>query len=316
MRVVQLMGNDHTPRAGLIVASPSCEVPGELCAEVCGAVLDAIGALREGWDVVLLSQLAEGSTARQLQEFAQKKSLSTGVWRSVASPRLRLNGTWESYLASLRPKQRANLRNRINRLRKTGPLALEEVRGGPALQAALDDGLRLEGAAWKGLEGTSIASSPLTSRFYRRFAESAAAQGWLSLLFLTVGGERIAFCYALRFAGTLHLLKMGYDPQYSAASPSQVLCALIIEEATRHGDRCIDFLGDDEPWKREWTAEVQAHSWLYLFRPGLKTWSLRRAKFTLAPLVRDRLLPLLARGGRSGATRQPAQSPAPEAGSP
>jgi CelD/BcsL family acetyltransferase involved in cellulose biosynthesis len=78
-----------------------------------------------------------------------------------------------------------------------------------------------------------------------------------------------------------------------------VLCALIIEEALRCGDRCIDFLGADEPWKREWTSEVQAHSWLYVFRPGLRTLLARTAKFTLAPLLRDRVVPLLPRRGRA-----------------
>ena len=74
---------------------------------------------------------------------------------------------------------------------------------------------------------------------------------------------------------------------------------MIFEEGATHGEQSYDFLGADEPWKREWTAEVQAHSWLYLFRPGLKTWPIRYAKFQLVPALRERWLPLLSKRWRS-----------------
>jgi CelD/BcsL family acetyltransferase involved in cellulose biosynthesis len=176
----------------------------------------------------------------------------------------------------------------MNRLKRVGPIELEEICGGEQLESALDDGVRIEGAAWKSAASTAIGSRPEPNRFYRRFAESAAKRGWLSLHFLKVGGKRVAFSYGLRFRNTLYLVKQGYDPAYAAASPSQVLCALMFEEAFKRGESALDFLGIDEPWKREWTSESQAHSWLYLFQPGLRARPLHFAKFHLLPAVRSR----------------------------
>ena len=282
VRSLELVGNEHTPRSGFIVAERSDVV--------FRAILEALHGLGRRWEVLVLSQLAAGSqTEAELQRLAKQAGILTGIWRAPPSPRMELRGSWSEYLKSLKAKQRTNLRNRLNRLRRVGPIELEEICGGAQLEAALDDGVRIEGAAWKSAAETAIGSRPEPNRFYRRFAESAARRGWLSLHFLKVGGKRVAFSYGLRFRNTLYLVKQGYDPAYAAASPSQVLCALMFEEAFKRGESALDFLGIDEPWKREWTSESQANSWLYLFQPGLRARPLHFAKFHLLPAVRSRL---------------------------
>ena len=281
VRTLELIGNEHTPRSGFLIA--------EREEEVYRALLGAFRERGEPWEMVLLPRLAEDTqTLKSVERIARDAGMQTGVWRAQSSPKLSLQGDWPSYLQSLRPKQRTNLRNRLNRLKRIGAVELEQVSGGEALQGALDDGLRIEAAAWKGRASTAIGSRPDSNSFYRRFAEYAAKRSWLSLAFLKVGGKRIAFNYGVRFRGVHYLLKQGYDPEHSAASPSQVLCALMLEDDFQRGLRGVDFLGADEPWKLEWTTESRGHSWLYLFHPGLRTWPLHFAKFKLLPALRER----------------------------
>jgi CelD/BcsL family acetyltransferase involved in cellulose biosynthesis len=281
VRTLELIGNEHTPRSGFLVS--------EREEEAYAALLGALRERGEPWEMVLLPRLAEDTqTLKSLERIARDAGMQTGVWRGPASPKLSLQGDWETYLKSLRPKQRTNLRNRFNRLNRIGDVQLEDISGGEALRGALDDGLRIEAAAWKGSASTAIASRPDSDRFYRRFAEYAAKRGWLSLTFLKVGGTRIAFNYGVRFRGIHYLIKQGYDPEHGAASPSQVLCSLILQDDFQRGTRAVDFLGADEPWKLEWTAESRGHSWLYLFQPGLHTWPLHFAKFKLFPALRYR----------------------------
>ena len=279
LRQLELNGNKHTPRSDFIIASRDqqayCAIWGELARQ---------GA---GWDVVVLPQLAADSeTLEEMKGLAKERSLLTGVWTSSASPRLQLRGSWESYFQSRPAKHRSNLRNRLGRLQRLGPVETEEITGADQLASALDEGLRIEAAAWKGKNGTAIASRPESRLFYERFAERAAQRGWLRLQFLKVGGKRIAFNYCLRFRDTLYIIKQGYDPAYAAYSPFNLLCMFMLQDAFRRGMSAVDFLGCEEPWKRCWTEESHGHFWLYLFQDRWRTRPVHFAKFRVLPAVR------------------------------
>jgi CelD/BcsL family acetyltransferase involved in cellulose biosynthesis len=280
LRRLELIGNVHTPHSDFIIAARP--------AEAYRAILAELEKQGPGWDVVVLPQLAGGSrTLEELERLARGDRLLTGTWTAPASPRLRLNGSWESYLKSRAAKHRSNLRNRLGRLQRLGRVELEEICGGEQLATALEYGLRIEAAAWKGAGGTAIASQPESRRFYESFAERAAQRGWLRLQFLRVGGKRIAFNYCLRFRNTLYILKQGYDPEYAPYSPFNLLCFYLLQDAFRSGVSAVDFLGSEEPWKRTWTEESHGHSWLYLFQDRWRTRPIHFAKFRVLPALKS-----------------------------
>ena len=67
-----------------------------------------------------------------------------------------------------------------------------------------------------------------------------------------------------------------------------------VRSAVERGLREYDFVGDAEPWKREWTAHERSHHWLFAFRPTVRTRVLHLLKFRLLPrLRRERLYVLL-----------------------
>jgi CelD/BcsL family acetyltransferase involved in cellulose biosynthesis len=280
LRQLELIGNKHTPRSDFIIADRPKEA---YC-----AIWQELERQSADWDVVVLPQLAAGSqTLEEMRQLAQGRALLTGVWTSSASPCLRLCGSWESYFQSRAAKHRSNLRNRLGRLQRLGPVEMEEIAGGSELARALEDGLRIEAAAWKGKNGTAIASQPESRHFYESFAERAAERGWLRLQFLKVGGKRIAFNYCLRFRNTLYIVKQGYDPAYAAYSPFNLLCMFMLQDAFRRGVSAVDFLGCEEPWKRSWTEESHGHSWLYLFQDRWRTRPIHFAKFRVLPAVKS-----------------------------
>ena len=272
--------NPHTPRFGLIVADRHEEVYRALWDHLEGACGD--------WDVLRLCQLPDGSdVSRRLAGLAAAKGFPVGRWTSSGSPYVPIQGTWQGYLARLSRKHRRTVRNRHRRLEALGGVELETLdgRGGEAawrrLDRDLEEGFRLEAAAWKGTAGTAILSRPETRLFYRLLARRAAARGWLRLHFLRVGGRRIAFHYSLLHGGTLYALKGGYDPEYARFSPGIVLYSLILREAFETGARALDFLGDEEPWKLHWTQRTRTHHWLFVFRPSARTRLVHLLKFGL-----------------------------------
>ncbi len=285
VRRLESIYNDHTPRFDLIVAGRH--------SEVCRAIWKHIAELQGTWDVLALHQLPAGSkTLEELPRLAEADGFLVGSWRSGDSPYLPLAGSWEDYLRKLSRNHRSSLRNKLNRLGRLGQVELEVIASPGELEGALEEGLRIEAAAWKGKAGTAICCRSELKLFYTRLAERAAQRGWLRLHFLTVNGRRTAFDYSLYYKNKLYMLKLGYDPQYASYSPFKLLCYMILRDAFQRGIAERDFLGQDHRWKLDWTRKTKTHWWLFVFRNTLRTCLLHRVKFRVIPwLKRQRLYP-------------------------
>jgi CelD/BcsL family acetyltransferase involved in cellulose biosynthesis len=216
------------------------------------------------------------------------------TWVSGASPYLPLSSSWGEYFNSLAGKHRANLRNRFKRLSGIAPVTVETITSVEKLPDALEAGLQLEAAAWKGAAGTAISSDPDVSRFYSALALRAAERGWMQLHFLRAGSQRIAFDFSLAYRNRIHLLKIGYDPAYAPYSPSNLLLFVLLQNLFERDDvREYDFLGESGEWKLQWTKLSQPHCWLFVFSSTFKGRLLYLIKSQLVPfLKRDSLQPL------------------------
>ena len=253
-------------------------------ADACRAVWRALRHDSEPWDVLLLGQLPHDSPTRTtFSSCAVGDGCSTGIWKSSDSPYLPLAGTWEQYHAGLSAKFRSNLRNRMSRASRLGEPALEVLTDRDAIRDACDEAWRLESSGWKEQTGTAIVSDPEVHDFYTRLIERGTEAGWLQLLFLTVGGRRIATSYGACFHRRLFLFKTGYAPDYATCSPFKLLTYLAIRDAYARGLCEVDFLGESEPWKREWTSAARGHDWLFIFADTLRARLLHSIKFQWVP---------------------------------
>jgi CelD/BcsL family acetyltransferase involved in cellulose biosynthesis len=271
-RRVRFIHNDHTPRTDVIVAADV-----ERSYE---AIWQALHRDCSRWDVLQLSQLpSQSHTQTVFRDFAAAAGCAAGTWRSGDSPYLRIAGTWDAYFNSLSAKFRSNLRNRLSRLAKAGEPSLETLTDWKAIDSAADEAWHLESSGWKREAGTAIASTPAVRRFYTALIEHGTRAGWLRLLFLKVGDRRIATSYGACFDNRLFLFKTGYDPEFAAGAPFKILTSLAIQEAHAQGLAEIDFLGDAEPWKLEWTSTSRGHDWLFVFGNTVRGRLLHAIKF-------------------------------------
>jgi CelD/BcsL family acetyltransferase involved in cellulose biosynthesis len=276
IRKLDLLHNDHTPRADCIITGPP--------STAYAAIWNALQATPDQWDLLQLSRLpADSPTLTAVAALAHHDGGATGTWSGDVSPYLTLSGTWDSYHASLAAKFRSNLRNRLSRLRALGEPRLEVLEGADEIARAHEDAMRLEGSGWKEESRTSILSDPAVQQFYTLLAERAGRRGWLRLMFLTVGGHRIATSYGACFAGSLFLFKTGYDPRYATCSPFKLLTYFAMQRAYAEGLREIDFLGDAEPWKLEWTRTTRSQEWLFVFAGTVRARLLHSVKFQVVP---------------------------------
>jgi len=279
-RCLRFIANDHTPRCDFIVAANPAEAYAAICKFLMSECAD--------WDVLQLRDVPSDSrTLGELTRHAAQYGFLSGIRRAADSPFLPTTFPWDEYLQSLSPKRRWFLRNRLKRLSKLGRVTLETVSAGAELLDALEDGFRLEAAAWKGKIGTAILSRPEIRLFYGTLAQRAADRGWLRLQFLKVNDRRVAFAYCLAYAQRMYLLKPGFDPEYAAFSPGNLLCYLALQEVHASGFEAYDFLGYGDYWKRQWADQTIAHSTVFLYAKRPLTRLDHYTRFALIPRLRQ-----------------------------
>lgn len=271
--------NDHTPRFDFLL---SRDCPLAACRALWTALRDQTGQ----WDLLELRQLVAGAPSSEcLSQMARADGYRVGIRHLGDSPYLLLKGKWERYYEQLSRNHRTKIRKGLNRLARQGPVLMEVVSAAEQLTGALDDGLRIEAAAWKEVSGTAIRCQQDIQRFYRVFGERAAHLGTLRLFFLTLSGVRIAFAYALCYRNKLYVLKVGYDPAYARYSPSNLLCYHNFRDSFGRGLYEYEFLGHNDTWKLDWTKTMRAHHELLVFVRGFRTGVLYWAKCRVIPVL-------------------------------
>lgn len=222
-----------------------------------GAAVEALGAhlrRRRDWDLCDLNHLRQ-PTAEAVSRLWPALGLAVRERGEVRQRVIRLDRPWEEIERGFSPALRANFSRREKRLRRRGRLEFAVSAAGPGLWPRLQECFQLEASGWKGRRGTAILDEHSLHRFYRQLAVRLAGQGRFRLFTLALEGRIVAFEYCLAGAGALHALKIGFDESLANASPGQVLRLHLLQAAQGHFAR-YEFLGDDAPWKAEWTAET------------------------------------------------------------
>jgi CelD/BcsL family acetyltransferase involved in cellulose biosynthesis len=203
-----------------------------------------------------------GETCLEAAEVAGRRVICRPVLRS---PYVDLSGDFEAYEAQLETKYRREMKRRRRRLEELGTLELGFTDGRTGLASQLSEGFAIEGSGWKEERGTAIASRPETEGFYGDVASWAADRGWLQLGFLRLDGRAIAFAYLLVADRVMHVVKVGFDPEYRKFAPGSLLTRAAIRRAFDQGLSRYDFLGQEDRYKLDWTSDVRERARLQAF---------------------------------------------------
>ena len=224
--------------------------PGEEEA-VLSAVLRSLG--EEPWQELILWGVPDGSpTLEALKAASTRFGLSVDIETEDVCPQLDLPSTWSEYLASLDRKDRHELRRKLRKLGQVGEVELETVEEPAAVVAALDDFLRLY------RESRSDKAAFMTEqmeRFFRAIVSALAAEGRIELIFLNLGGVRVAAVLCFCEGEESLLYNSGYDPNYAYLSVGLLSKALALRKAIEEGKSRFDFLRGHEPYKYDLGAQ-------------------------------------------------------------
>jgi len=231
--------------------------PGAASPAVADALATAMGELP--WPLLWLEDVAIDAPRWQLLADALGRvGVSSHYHELLRIGRIDARGDWEAYRRTWSRKHRQGMSHHARRLGHLGEVRLDLLsRLAPEeLEPWLRRGLEIEDRSWKGRAGTSVLRTPGMFDFYLRQARQLAAWGQLDLAFLSSAGRPIAFAYGFSAKGVYHSLKVGYDPDYAAHSPGQLLRYFLFERLFRDPDRrAIGYIAPSEA-HRKWRPET------------------------------------------------------------
>lgn len=178
---------------------------------------------------------------------------------------VRLEGTWDDYLACRTSKWRNNYRRWQRRLNEAGET--QYLRFRPRGHAHGDDDprwdlfeacLTLARKSWQGSSQDGTTLSHDTIRPFLTDVHGAAARaGALDLNLLFLNGEPIAFAYNYHYGGYVYGLRVGYDAAACRNGAGSILYARVLEDSFRRGDRVYDMGPGSLECKRYFQTEIR-----------------------------------------------------------
>jgi CelD/BcsL family acetyltransferase involved in cellulose biosynthesis len=185
--------------------------------------------------------------------------------------RIALDGTFSDYWAARPRNLPSNIRRYERRLQQDG---LEPrmvcVKNAAEIAAAIERYTTLEGAGWKGRNGTALSSNREQFEFYRELMRGAAARGQAVVYELWVGDRLAASRLGLCEGGMLVMLKTSYDEDLARYAPGRLLLRAAIEEAfATHAGGTIEFYTDANADQLEWAGENRWIEHMTLYRNRL-----------------------------------------------
>lgn len=200
-----------------------------------------------GWEIIDLYNLLEDSESLPiLQAAAEKMGWKTRLETLQPAPHIALPDDWETYLASIKKKQRHEIRRKLRRAANHElPVSWYFVENSESLDTEIDSLLALmaydpEKEAFL----TDVMKSQMRNAVHKAFN-----QGWLQLSFLEVGGEKAAAYLNFDFDNKLWIYNSGLNHKFYSLSPGWVLLAHLIQWAIAQGREELDFMRGDEAYK-------------------------------------------------------------------
>lgn len=197
--------------------------------------------------VVAFSGTDPDSRAAEVLDRAGARPAGMATDRIVAS----LDGGLEGFLGRRSPKFRAEARRARRAAEASGVVYERHVDfADGAVGRAEERILAVERQSWKSAEGNGIDAGPMRE-FYRRMLPRLAKKGSLRLVFVTRGGQDLAFCFGGITGGIYRGLQVSFDHAHAKESPGVLAHLEMIRLLSEEGALGYD-LGTDMEYKRRW----------------------------------------------------------------
>lgn len=217
-----------------------------------------------------LDHLAATSPVVDLAARLSSEKWSTTIVPGGVCPFIDLRGHgWESYVATLRPSHRANVRRQLKVLEQRFRVRFEAVASESERVRALAALVGFHDARWRGRGGSTPFLTPTLRAFQDEATRRALEQGWLRLYVLHLDDAPLAVMYGFLYNRRFYFYQHGFDDRFRRYSPGVVLIALTIRAALDEGAHEFDMLWGVEAYKWLWARDSRPLQRVSLFPPHL-----------------------------------------------
>lgn len=268
--------------------------------EILDGMLTALFAHERRATYVRLGGVREGSSTLTAIDAGLKNALALRRAATRGSY-ISTDGQLSDFYDHLSGNFKGNLRKARNKLSRLPELETVFTSSWASDVSSFDRFLQLEMSGWKGAAGTAIALSPVRTDYYRNLTQNLAAQGWLEWHELRTGDRTIASHLAARAAGSLALIKIAYDEEFSRYAPGNMLFERCLERAFEDDTLVEVNCLSDARWHRNWRMSQSDYYDVWLFPRRLSSLLYRRPSVALRQSMRHSV----SRGLRAAFTRLP-----------
>ena len=249
--------------------------------ETAFALIEYVVRAMEDWDMIDWTDLSkDGPLIGAIDQLFPKSSVRSE--RRLSDPITYgvLPGDWDTYLKSLSKNRRETTRRKRRKFEAQPGATVRVVDDPEALDAAFERLAELHRKRWTGRTEVPGFSTDAYRGFHRSVMHALLPQGRLRLMALETDGATFGMLYGLKHRGTFFFFQAGFDPDYSALSPGDVLLGYAVEHAINDGCSVFDMLKGDHDYKRHFFQENRQNLEIQAFRPGLIDWAYRlKARF-------------------------------------
>ena len=214
------------------------------------------------WDLLELTGVdAEDGMIGRLAADLQDRGNTVHRRPGPSCWRIELPTSWEEYLSILSKPHRKQLRRLERKLLATGRCLFHSVKRLADLTEAERILVDLHQRRHASLGQPGCFASRRFAAFHHDVMPDLLRSGRLDLSWVELDGRPIAAEYQLTGGGVVYAYQAGMDPRAKEHSPGHLNCLLTLRRAVERGDRALDFLRGDEPYKAHWRARP---------RPGIE----------------------------------------------
>jgi len=200
-----------------------------------------------------LSNLSSRSlTPALLHHGLEAHGLTVEIGEIETCPTIALTADWESYLATLRGKDRHELRRKLRRAETSVQLGYHLVSEVERLGEQLEIFFALHRMSQQPDKQTFMTDAK--ADFFRDLAQRLGEAGWFELALLYADGVAIAGLCCFPYGDTYAAYNAGYHPDYAHLSAGIILFADRIHNAIDRRFTAFDFLRGNEPYKYRFGA--------------------------------------------------------------
>ena len=204
------------------------------------------------WDMLFLSGIFEPSPQFDHLVRSFQAHYTVGVGPSMARHTASLEGGFDGYFGRRSSKFRSNMRRARRKAQKEG-VEEEYISQVDDPRALYERILAVERNSWKAEDNSGIATGPMHD-FYDRMVPMLAADGVLRVVFLTLDGTDIAYCFGGIFGSLYRGLQLSYHNDYRDLSAGNLAQIAMIEGLCEEAVETYD-MGQAMDYKSRWADE-------------------------------------------------------------